>query len=271
MTSGTPPACVAPAKSSTSWIRTRSGSARPSCSRRAAVSGATCSTCVVSWIAPAATSSVASACDPTASSTATYQPVASEMIPPTTMAPSSVTMISGRLVTSVATSGECVAWASSARRGVPRGTSTSSRPTTSRSSPVSSRLASGVSSGSSERTKRRSVSVLVGRGRRPWRRFTRLGGPDRRGLLPTAPQSALTWLSARCARCVTGRRSPRDWEMNVSMYAYRSAFGPRGRVRCADRLGLRRAALAQVDREDHHRADRQELRLPVLQGAVPEV
>src|SRR3954451_22612556 len=39
----------------------------------------------------------------------------------------------------------------------------------------------------------------------------------------------------------------------------------------ADGLGLRRAALAQVDREDRHRADGEELRLPVLQRAVPEV
>src|SRR4051812_21732508 len=39
----------------------------------------------------------------------------------------------------------------------------------------------------------------------------------------------------------------------------------------ADRLGLGRAALAQVDREDRHRADGEELGLPVLQRAVPEV
>ena len=42
-------------------------------------------------------------------------------------------------------------------------------------------------------------------------------------------------------------------------------------VRRPDRLRLRRAALAQVDREDRHRADREELRLPVLQRAIPEV
>ena len=39
----------------------------------------------------------------------------------------------------------------------------------------------------------------------------------------------------------------------------------------ADRLRLGRAALAQEDREDGQRADRQELRLPVLQRALPEV
>src|SRR4051794_21508651 len=37
------------------------------------------------------------------------------------------------------------------------------------------------------------------------------------------------------------------------------------RMRRPDGLGLRRAALAQEDREDRERADRQELRLPVLQ------
>jgi CheY-like chemotaxis protein len=42
-------------------------------------------------------------------------------------------------------------------------------------------------------------------------------------------------------------------------------------VRGADRLRLRRAALAQVDRERGHRADGEELRLPVLQAAIPEV
>ena len=42
-------------------------------------------------------------------------------------------------------------------------------------------------------------------------------------------------------------------------------------VRCADRLRLGRAALAQVDREDDHRPDGQELRLPVLQCLLPEV
>ena len=42
-------------------------------------------------------------------------------------------------------------------------------------------------------------------------------------------------------------------------------------VRCADGLGLRRAALAEVDREHGHRADGEELGLPVLERAVPEV
>ena len=40
-------------------------------------------------------------------------------------------------------------------------------------------------------------------------------------------------------------------------------------VRGADGLGLRRAALAQVDAQHRHRADRQELRLPVLQRRSP--
>src|SRR3954452_2791505 len=49
------------------------------------------------------------------------------------------------------------------------------------------------------------------------------------------------------------------------------AAGTRRRVRLPDRLGLRRPAVAQVDREDGHGPDREELRLPVLEGAVPEV
>jgi nitrite reductase/ring-hydroxylating ferredoxin subunit len=42
-------------------------------------------------------------------------------------------------------------------------------------------------------------------------------------------------------------------------------------VRSADRFRLRRPALAQEDRERHHAAHREQLRLPVLQRAVPEV
>jgi hypothetical protein len=51
----------------------------------------------------------------------------------------------------------------------------------------------------------------------------------------------------------------------------RSAFDTGRRVRGADRLGLRRSTLPQIDRQDRHRRDGQQLRLPVLQGAVPEV
>ena len=42
-------------------------------------------------------------------------------------------------------------------------------------------------------------------------------------------------------------------------------------VRQPDRLRLRRAALAQVDAQHDHRADGEELGLPVLQGALPEL
>ena len=42
-------------------------------------------------------------------------------------------------------------------------------------------------------------------------------------------------------------------------------------MRGADRLRLRRASLAEVDRDDRHRSDGQELGLPVLERAVPEV
>src|SRR4051794_22253701 len=44
-----------------------------------------------------------------------------------------------------------------------------------------------------------------------------------------------------------------------------------GLVRRADRFGFRRTALAQVDREHREGDDREELGLPVLQRAVPEV
>src|SRR3954471_19264314 len=50
-----------------------------------------------------------------------------------------------------------------------------------------------------------------------------------------------------------------------------SAFEARGPVGGSDGLGFGRPALAQVDRQRPERADREELRLPVLQGAVPEV
>src|SRR5688500_15013351 len=40
---------------------------------------------------------------------------------------------------------------------------------------------------------------------------------------------------------------------------------------CGNRLGLRRAALAQDDGEHHQREDGQELALPVLEGLKPEL
>src|SRR5215204_3940614 len=43
------------------------------------------------------------------------------------------------------------------------------------------------------------------------------------------------------------------------------------RVRRADGLRLRRSALAEIDREDGHRPDGEELRLPVLEASLPEV
>src|SRR3954468_23760436 len=53
--------------------------------------------------------------------------------------------------------------------------------------------------------------------------------------------------------------------------ALASALRARAAVRLADGLGLRRAALTQPDREDDHRRDGEELRLPVLQRPVPEL
>src|SRR4051812_26574906 len=50
-----------------------------------------------------------------------------------------------------------------------------------------------------------------------------------------------------------------------------SAFDAGGVVRGSYGLGLGGAALAEVDREDGHRADGEELRLPFLQRPVPEV
>ena len=48
-------------------------------------------------------------------------------------------------------------------------------------------------------------------------------------------------------------------------------FSCRVMWRAERRLRFRRATLAKVDRKDRHRADREELRLPVLQAAIPEV
>src|SRR4051794_4442391 len=53
--------------------------------------------------------------------------------------------------------------------------------------------------------------------------------------------------------------------------ALASALRTRAAVRLADGLGLWRATLTQPDREDDHRRDGEELRLPVLQGPVPEL
>src|SRR5829696_51106 len=49
------------------------------------------------------------------------------------------------------------------------------------------------------------------------------------------------------------------------------AFHSCGVMRRAHGLGLRRPALAQVDGEDRHRADGEELGLPVLQRGLPEI
>src|SRR4051812_33089157 len=67
----------------------------------------------------------------------------------------------------------------------------------------------------------------------------------------------------RCA-CRATSRTPRAT-------ATRSAFHTVGGVGCADGFGFGGAALAEVDREHGHRADGEELRLPVLECAVPEV
>src|SRR3954447_23512644 len=50
-----------------------------------------------------------------------------------------------------------------------------------------------------------------------------------------------------------------------------SALAGRLAVRCSYGLRFRGSALAQVDREDAHRRNREELRLPVLKRALPEV
>jgi hypothetical protein len=42
-------------------------------------------------------------------------------------------------------------------------------------------------------------------------------------------------------------------------------------VGCGDRLGFRRAALAQADAEQRHRTDHKELALPVLKRLEPEL
>ena len=77
--------------------------------------------------------------------------------------------------------------------------------------------------------------------------------------------------------CLHRRRVPRRARGAITPEARASAdrgTSPLGRGVVMGRaygLGLGRAALAQIDREDHHRPDRQELRLPVLQRAIPEV
>src|SRR3954449_13504032 len=67
---------------------------------------------------------------------------------------------------------------------------------------------------------------------------------------------------ARAYAAAGGPARPRVRALPVA-----SALDAGGVVRRAGRLGLGRAALAQVDREDGHRADGQELGLPVLQRA----
>src|SRR3954467_3811785 len=52
--------------------------------------------------------------------------------------------------------------------------------------------------------------------------------------------------------------------------APRLSLDPRRLMGNADRLGFRRAALAQVDREDREGAHRKKLRLPVLKRRLPE-
>ena len=42
-------------------------------------------------------------------------------------------------------------------------------------------------------------------------------------------------------------------------------------MRRTDGLGFGRSALTKVDRENHHRADGEELGLPVLEGLLPEI
>src|SRR5687767_12721023 len=61
-----------------------------------------------------------------------------------------------------------------------------------------------------------------------------------------------------------GRVRGRDRRRRVQASA--AGFG----MRRVHRLRFRRAALAQVDGQPYHRADRQELTLPVLQGLEPE-
>ena len=74
--------------------------------------------------------------------------------------------------------------------------------------------------------------------------------------------------AGRAARGSGPRRltSVRDVSEGLSLAGRRGLV-----VRRADRLRLGRAALPEVDREDGHRPDGEELRLPVLERPLPEV
>ena len=50
-----------------------------------------------------------------------------------------------------------------------------------------------------------------------------------------------------------------------------SAFDTGDTVRGPDRFGFGRSPLPQIDGQHHHAADGEEFRLPILQGAIPEV
>ena len=114
------------------------------------------------------------------------------------------------------------------------------------------------------------------------------------GASPTAPRAARRQCSAATRTtgtlyepgrvCRDRRRQPKQllrWPRRTPLHAQHgsrqallvglAALDARLGVRRPDGLGLRGPALAQEDREGGERADGQELRLPVLQRAVPEV
>src|SRR3954452_172634 len=125
-----------------------SGSGTPSASSRATASGEGLSTVVVARIAKKPTARVAIAWMATATASSHHEPVMTEQRAPITIAAARVMPISVRLPARKALSGSPC---STSRRGrCPSGTSTRSEPTASRSSSLSTRLASGHSSGSSK-------------------------------------------------------------------------------------------------------------------------
>src|SRR3954464_8918345 len=151
-------------------------------------------------MAPEATTIVATACTPTATTSAHQLPVDSAMTAPTVRAASSVTMNRGLTEATLAVAADAPLRSAAAGSGASAGIETRSAPMACCSSSVSAAFASADRFGSSERTNRRSVccrsSVAMGdaypgRGRAHARMtaVTRLAGRGRQqvGLAAAAP------------------------------------------------------------------------------------
>src|SRR5215217_4281852 len=95
-----------------------------------------------------------------------------------------------------------------------------------------------------------------------------IAGGSGRGTLPGCVKGCVSGRAGTARACSTRRpHAALIADANASSLPLDAGRG----VRRADGLGLGRPALSQVDAQDGHRADGEELRLPVLQGRLPEV